>query len=125
VRQCATSRKSCARAITHIARQRNPDGTAYASRKPRPEKNPRDKAGTHQACGDVHEASPGAFMNATSVAIGFVGRVARVARVHQFGESDRVAPKGPGYRYPERVLLGFTDADRAMIRDILLKHITA
>ncbi|WP_366931853.1 phage virion morphogenesis protein [Paraburkholderia xenovorans] len=43
--------------------------------------------------------------------------------MHQFGESDRVAPHGPEYKYPARVLLGFSDADRDMIRDLLLKHI--
>jgi phage virion morphogenesis protein len=61
--------------------------------------------------------------DALGLAIGFAGRVARVARIHQFGESDRVSPHGPEYKYPARVLLGFSDADREMIRDLLLKHI--
>ena len=62
--------------------------------------------------------------DSTGLAVGFVGRVARVARIHQYGESDRVAPGGPEYKYDARVLLGFTPDDLDMIRDMLLAHIT-
>lgn len=62
--------------------------------------------------------------DAKGLAIGFMGRIARVARIHQLGERDRVAPHGAEYKYPARVLLGFTDAEREMIRDELLKHLT-
>jgi phage virion morphogenesis protein len=61
--------------------------------------------------------------NERSFAIGFAGRVARLARIHQFGEKSRVAPDGPEYRYPMRALLGFTNAEREMIRDRLLTHL--
>jgi phage virion morphogenesis protein len=57
------------------------------------------------------------------IAIGFAGRIARIARVHQFGETDRVAPRGPEYKYDARELLGFSPDDLKMIRDMLLKHI--
>jgi phage virion morphogenesis protein len=57
------------------------------------------------------------------LAIGFSGRAARLARVHQEGASSDVAP-GRSYKYPVRQLLGFTPAEREMIRDKLLEHIT-
>ncbi|WP_323073472.1 phage virion morphogenesis protein [Mycetohabitans endofungorum] len=59
------------------------------------------------------------------LAVGFVGRVSRIARVHHFGERERVAPRGPYYRYPTRRLLGLTDAKRRLIRERLLAHVLA
>ena len=97
-------------------------------RKPRPKKHLRDKAGRIKRAAMFVKLRQTRYLRTESdssgLAIGFAGRVARVARVHQLGESDRVAPRGPQYRYPARVLLGFTSADRDMIRDTLLKHIT-
>jgi phage virion morphogenesis protein len=58
------------------------------------------------------------------LAIGFSGRVARVARVHQFGEKVAVAPGGPKYSYPVRALLGLTGLEREMVREKLLRHMT-
>lgn len=55
--------------------------------------------------------------------VGFVGRVARLARVHQEGLQDRAAPGGKMIRYPERPLLGFSERDRAVVRDLLLEHL--
>jgi phage virion morphogenesis protein len=63
--------------------------------------------------------------DANGIAVGFAGRVARLARIHQNGETGRVEKDGPQYSYPARVLLGFTDTDREMIRDILLKHLVS
>lgn len=62
--------------------------------------------------------------DAMALAIGFSGRVAHIARVHQFGKTDRIAPGGPSYAYPARVLLDFANEDRELIRDILLRHLT-
>ncbi|MFM0181762.1 phage virion morphogenesis protein [Paraburkholderia aspalathi] len=112
---------------TRIAQQQNPDGSAYEARKPRPKKHLRDKAGRIKRKAMFAKLRQARYLRAESdsqgLAIGFAGRVARVARIHQLGESDRVAPGGPEYKYPTRVLLGFTDADREMIRDMLLAHI--
>lgn len=57
-----------------------------------------------------------------AVIVGFSGQVASIARVHQYGLRDRVAPKGPKVDYPERRLLGFTDQDILMIQDKLLER---
>jgi phage virion morphogenesis protein len=58
------------------------------------------------------------------IEVGFFGWVARVARVHQFGQQERVTKKGPVYKYPERRLLGLSEPDRTLIRESLLHHIT-
>ncbi|MNR52368.1 Phage virion morphogenesis family protein [compost metagenome] len=58
-----------------------------------------------------------------AIAIGFLGRTARLARVHQYGLRDRAARGAPDTQYAQRQLLGFTDADLDLIRDHLLEHL--
>ncbi|WP_158935304.1 phage virion morphogenesis protein [Burkholderia sp. S171] len=110
-----------------IAQQKNPDESAYEARKPRHVKKLRGKQGRIKRAAMFAKLRQARYLRAESdangLAIGFVGRIARIARVHQYGESDRVAPGGVTYKYPARVLLGFTDAERDMIRNMLLKHI--
>jgi phage virion morphogenesis protein len=55
--------------------------------------------------------------------VGFTGRVARIARIHQEGLRDRAEPTAPEIRYPRRALLGVTGSDRERIRDLLLLHL--
>lgn len=55
--------------------------------------------------------------------VGFFGRVARLARVHQDGGVDRVSPNGPMAKYPARPLLGFMSSDRQMIQHQLLEYL--
>lgn len=112
-----------------IAAQRDPDGAGYTPRKQR--KDLRGKKGRikrqRAAMFDKLRLQKHLKIkpDASQIAIGFFGRVARIARVHQYGLSDRVADKGPQYQYPARQLLGFSEADRELIRDSLLRHITA
>jgi phage virion morphogenesis protein len=109
-----------------IRKQQNPDGSAYISRKPRL-KNLRSKKGRIKRAAMFAKLRTTQYMqiqsDANGLAIGFAGRVARVARVHQLGELDAVAPNGARYKYPARVLLGFSNEDRATIHDIVLKHL--
>lgn len=108
-----------------IARQLNPDGSAYEKRKPRL----RNKAGRIRRAAMFVKLRQARYLRAESdangIAVGFAGRVARLARIHQNGETARVVKDGPQYSYPARVLLGFTDTDREMIRDLLLKHLVS
>lgn len=108
--------------IERIRRQKNPDGTAYA-----PRKRLRDKAGGIRRRAMFRQLATTRFLKAQSspdsVAIGFFGRVARIAAVHHYGERDRVGPDGPTYQYPARQLLGFTERDRARIRNLLIDHL--
>jgi len=56
--------------------------------------------------------------NATS--IGFAGRIARIARVHQYGLKDRAKQRSQDVKYAQREILGLTQDDLQLIRDILL-----
>lgn len=55
--------------------------------------------------------------------VGFAGRVAAVARIHQLGLFDRPSHDGPDVRYAMRQLLGFTAADRSAILDATIEQI--
>jgi phage virion morphogenesis protein len=74
-----------------------------------------------------HELSKARWLKAKattdSATTGFFGRVASIAAVHQYGERDKVDPNGPVYHYPQRKLLGFSDRDRTLIRDLLIDYL--
>ncbi len=55
--------------------------------------------------------------------IGFTGRAADIARIHQDGLFDRPSAKAKPVRYAERALLGLTEAERSRAVDILLEHV--
>ncbi|MDO5609483.1 MAG: phage virion morphogenesis protein [Pseudomonadota bacterium] len=118
-------RRSQARRITA---QQNPDGSGFAPRKAPPTK--RSQRGAIRRRGKMFgkikqarhlrvQASPSA------ATVEFAGRVARIARVHQYGLRDKVGRKGPDVRYDQRELLGFSGADRERIEDLLLQHFRA
>lgn len=107
-----------------IAAQRNPDDTPYAARKPR---QLRGKVGRikRQMFARLRQAKHLRLMSTPdAIAIGFAGRVSRIARVHQYGLRDRPGRGQSDVQYERRELLGFTDADLEMIRDRLLSHLT-
>lgn len=54
----------------------------------------------------------------------FLGRAARIARVHHYGLRDRVSENGAQYQYPERSLLGISDAQMDELRDLILEGLT-
>jgi phage virion morphogenesis protein len=112
-----------------IAAQKNADGTEY-----QPRKQPPTNTRARQKAGSIRRAMFAklrtnkhlkVFVDDEGVAVGFLNRTARIARVHQEGLPDLVEPDGPTYRYPARQLLGFTEADRELIRDVLLRHFSA
>ncbi|SFT48983.1 phage virion morphogenesis protein [Pseudomonas marincola] len=112
-----------------IAAQRNPDGTAYAPRKAR---ELRQKQGRikrkRKAAPMFTKLRQARYLKvqstANSIAIGFLGRTARIARVHQYGLRDSPGKTSPDTRYDRRELLGFSSSDLDMIRDSLLNHLT-
>jgi phage virion morphogenesis protein len=110
-----------------IASQQAPDGAPYANRKQR--KNLRGKKGRikRQKAAMFEKIRTQKNLkieqDENQLSVGFFGRVARIARVHQEGLTDKVAKKGPEYRYPARPLLGFSNADQALIRKSLLHHL--
>lgn len=111
-----------------IAAQLAPDGTHYAARK-RQVESFRDKRGAMRRRKDAMftklRTTRWLKTNVTheGAEVGFFGRVARLARVHQEGGVDRVTPGGPMANYPARLLLGFTMTDRQMIRDHILEFL--
>ncbi|MDN4056335.1 phage virion morphogenesis protein [Massilia sp. YIM B02763] len=113
-----------------IVQQRNPDGTAYEPRKARQfmrNARLREKAGRIKRKAMFAKLRTARFMkveaDSSGVSVGFAGRVARLARVHQEGQTAEVTRGGPSHTYPVRQLLGFTEADQEMIRDKLLEHL--
>lgn len=107
-----------------ITTQRNPDGTPYAARKPR---QLRGKAGRikRKMFARLRQARYLRLQStANAIAIGFSGRVSRIARIHQYGLRDRPGRGQADVQYERRELLGFTDADLDMIRDQLLNHLS-
>lgn len=109
-----------------ILAQRNPDGSAYAPRKAR---DLRAKAGRIKRKAKMftklrtarYVKAKGGAEGAT---VGFAGRIARIARVHQYGLRDRPAPGARDVQYAKRELLGLTDAERDLIRDQVLAHLS-
>ncbi|NKI68089.1 phage virion morphogenesis protein [Collimonas pratensis] len=111
--------------VQRIASQQAPDGAPYEKRKNLRGKKgiiKRQKAAMFQKIRTQKNLKIEQDENQLSV--GFFGRVARIARVHQEGLTDKVAKKGPTYHYPARPLLGFSATDQALIRDSLLRHLT-
>jgi phage virion morphogenesis protein len=113
------------RQAARIKTQQNPDGRAFAPRKPQPARY--QKPGQiKQMFGKLRMAKHLKVLKSGSgAAVGILGRSARIARVHQYGLIDQVEPGGPSVQYPERILLGFTDSDVERIRDLLLEHLAA
>lgn len=117
--------------VERIAAQQNPDGTPYKPRKRQPL---RSKGGRmkRRAGNMFQKLRRPSYLRATSTAddavVGFANpQVSRIARVHQEGLRDRVArtPDAPEAEYPARVLLGYTDAERERLLDLVLKHLEA
>ncbi|MFA6125078.1 MAG: phage virion morphogenesis protein [Sphingomonas sp.] len=57
--------------------------------------------------------------------IGFTGRAAEIARVHQDGLRDKPAAKAKPVRYAKRTLLGLTDAERTKALDLLVDFVAS
>lgn len=56
--------------------------------------------------------------------VGFAGRAAAVASIHQYGLRDRPSPKAREVTYAVRRLLGVTEADRERMVESLLEQVT-
>ncbi|ONA00779.1 phage tail protein [Burkholderia pseudomallei] len=114
---------------SRVAAQRNPDGSAYAPRKVKHGgKRLREKAGRVKREAMFRKLRAARYLRVdvddAGLAIGFDDRLSRIARVHQEGQQAPVEPGGPLAQYPVRVVLGFADADRELVRDLLLRRLT-
>lgn len=113
-----------------IGAQQSPDGAAYAPRKSREPARGRRGAIKRQAKrGPMFRKLRGSAWlqgrgSADEASIGFAGATAsRIARVSQLGLRDRVSRDGPMADYPQRVLLGLTEAERAQVLALVLEHV--
>lgn len=108
-----------------IFAQRNVDGSKYA---PRKQRNLRGKQGrVKRKVQMFQKLRTASFLkvqgDGNSISVGFTGRIARIARVHQYGLKDRAERGSPDVQYDRRELLGFTDADIDLVRDGLFFHL--
>lgn len=109
-----------------VMAQENPDGSKFA---PRKQRNLRGKQGrVKRKLAMFKKLRTVAYLKVrgdnNAVSVLFNGRIARIARVHQYGLKDRAERDAPDVQYAQREVLGFTDADLDLIRDKLLVHLT-
>ncbi|MEJ1436571.1 MAG: phage virion morphogenesis protein [Candidatus Sedimenticola sp. (ex Thyasira tokunagai)] len=112
------------RQAKRIASQKNPDGSAYAPRKPRKA----DKKGRIKRRAALFKEMRKAKhlrirASANLASVGYTGRTARIARIHQEGQLAEVGKGGPLHQYDRRELLGFTPDDRDWIAQTVHDHL--
>lgn len=108
-----------------MAAQQSPDGDAWEPRKHRS----RDRAGKLRQGPMFRKLRSARHIKASGTVseavVQFVGRAARIARVHHYGLRDLVAPGGAQYDYPARPLIGVPDALADELVDLVLQQLTA
>ncbi|MEX5545244.1 phage virion morphogenesis protein [Pseudomonas pergaminensis] len=108
-----------------VIAQENPDGRKFA---PRKQRNLRGKQGrVKRKLAMFKKLRTASYLkvrgDSNAVSVGFTGRIARIARVHQYGLKDRAERNAPDVQYDQREVLGLTDADLDLIRDELLRYL--
>lgn len=105
-----------------IKRQQAPNGTPYASRKRQPVRGKQGRVKRTMFA----KLRTNRYMKAKGsnddAVVEFVGRVQRMARVHQDGLKDRPTRYSKEVRYDVRELLGFSEADRQIVEDVVISH---
>ncbi|WP_349811649.1 phage virion morphogenesis protein [Xanthomonas dyei] len=107
-----------------IGKQQAPDGSPYAPRK----QQLRDKSGRVKRAKMFAKLRQAKYFKVSAspnqVSVGFVGRVSRIARVHQEGRTDQIRPSGPKILYEKRILVGFAIQDRRATSDAITHHLS-
>lgn len=111
------------RQAARIAAQRNPDGSAYAPRKPQLRHK---RGGIRRAMFSRLRMARylKAQVDPNTAVVTFAGTAQRIATVHHFGLRDRVNKSGLTVKYAARELLGLDDGDVGSITDLVLFHVT-
>jgi len=109
-----------------VIAQENPDGTKFA---PRRKRSLRGKQGRiRRKLAMFKKLRTASYLkvrgDSNAVTVGFTGRIARIARVHQYGLKDRAERGAPETSYEQREILGFSEADIELIRDNLISRLT-
>lgn len=110
-----------------IARQENPDGTAFEPRKTRKEFG--KKKGRIKRKAMFAKLRTARYFkiqsNANEVSVGFNGSSAMIAKVHQYGlMSSPSKTKDFKVRYAQRELLGFSQSDLDIIEDLVIEQLS-
>lgn len=106
-----------------IKQQKAPDGTPYQARKRQPlrAKKGRIKRAMFQ------KLRLSRYMKASGrndvVVVEFIGKVQRIAQIHQLGLKDRPNPHALVVQYPERQLLGINKNAEVLIEKIIINHL--
>lgn len=115
---------------SRIARQQAPDGSAFAPRRAKPvppEQSRLRRRGTIRRTAMFKKLRLSRNLKAGATDgeawVGFVGRAARIARIHQEGGVDAPASGQKPVRYAQRVLLGVTPAEEARLLDLMLLQV--
>ncbi|EMH5723821.1 phage virion morphogenesis protein [Citrobacter freundii] len=107
-----------------IRQQKAPDGSPYETRKRQPlrVKKGRIKRAMFQ------KLRTSRYMKASgrndAAVVEFTGKVQRIAQIHQLGLKDRPNPHAQDVQYPERQLLGFSQDDKLLIEELVIKHLS-
>lgn len=107
-----------------VMAQENPDGSKFA---PRKQRNLRGKLGrVRRKLAMFKKLRTASYLkvhgDSNGISVGFTGRIARIARVHQYGLKDRAERGAPEVRYEQRELLGFCELDLDIVRESLLQR---
>lgn len=107
----------------HMAAQQSPDGQAWEPRKHRS----RDARGRLRQGPMFRKLRMARHLRLAATpseaVVEFVGRAARIARVHHYGLRDRVTETGAEYQYPVRELLGINDQQMDALCDLIFQRL--
>ncbi|HEY3982532.1 phage virion morphogenesis protein [Cedecea sp.] len=107
-----------------IKTQKDPDGRPYAARKRQPVRSKKGRIKREMFA----KLRTNRFMKATgnneAAVVEFVGRVQRMARVHQEGLKDKPNPAAREIQYPARPLLGFSADDSQLVEEEIIRHLS-
>lgn len=109
---------------TRITKQKNPDGTAFVPRKFRLA-NKKNKIKNKMFNVIKNAKYMRILKSPQGIAIGFTGRVAFIAGIHQYGLAGKVDKDGPMVKYASRELLGFTQEEIKIIENDVIDHLAA
>lgn len=105
-----------------ITTQQNPDGSAYIPRRTRLREQ-KGKIKRKMFTRIKSNSYLKVLSNSDSIAVGFIGRVSRIANIHQNGLRDRASRSASNTVYPKRELLGFTNNEIKLVEESFLKHL--
>lgn len=106
-----------------IKRQQAPDGTPYAARKRQPLRSKKGRVKREMFAKLRTHRYMKAKGTADEALVEFAGRVQRIVRVHQEGLHDRPNRHSRDVQYDARPLLGFSDADRQIVEDMIIHRL--